>query len=280
MIEPAAAARRTESRTIPARARSRREGTSAALAGLSLGALCGALFSDLGLASLVVPYEHAWLVVAAALLGALAWGTRLRPLVTSVSLLIGLLWLTVAFTPLCAWMSPAFERRDPAGPADAVYVFSSSVRRDGDLSTVAMSRLLHGLELVGKGWSSRLVISEFSPPRPSHAVAARGLVSRLGIDRDVMVIGTARNTHEEAVAVADLCRASGWKRVLVVTSPLHARRAAASLEHAGVEVLSSPSIDTDFDAGRLDRSQERLRAFGKIVREALALCEYRWRGWL
>jgi uncharacterized SAM-binding protein YcdF (DUF218 family) len=248
--------------------------------GLALGALCGVVARDLGIASYVTPrHEHFWLVVAGALLGELCWRTRLRPLINGAALLSGLLWFTVAFTPLSAWIAPALERRDPPGSADAVYVLGSSIQRDGEFTSQAMSRFLHGLELLGEGWSTRLVIPEFPPPRASNAAPAQSLLRRLGLDRDLVVIGPARTTREEAVAVAALCRARGWRRILVVTSPLHSGRAAAAFERAGIEVISSPSTETDFDVEQLDRSDDRINACASILSEILSLCMYRWRGW-
>jgi uncharacterized SAM-binding protein YcdF (DUF218 family) len=193
--------------------------------------------------------------------------------------LSGFVWLAVAFTPLSAWIAPALERRDLPGSADAVYVLGSSIQRDGEFTSEAMSRFLHGLELLGEGWSTRLVIPEFPPPRASNVAPARALMRRLGLGGDLVVIGPARTTREEAVAVAALCRARGWRRILVVTAPLHSERAAAAFERAGVEVISSPSTETDFDVERLDRSDDRIDAFANILDEIVSLWMYRWRGW-
>jgi uncharacterized SAM-binding protein YcdF (DUF218 family) len=248
--------------------------------GLALGAICGAVARDLGLASYVTPrHEHFWLVMVGALLGGLCWQTRLRPLINGAALMSALLWLTVALTPLTAWIAPALERRDPLASADAVYVLGSSIQRDGEFTSEALSRFLHGLELLGEGWSTRLVITEFPPPRASNVAPALSVLRRLGLDRGLVVVGPTRTTREEAVAVSDLCRARGWRRILVVTSPLHARRAAAAFERAGVEVISSPSTEMGFDVEQLDRSDDRIKAFANILQEIVSLWAYRWRGW-
>jgi uncharacterized SAM-binding protein YcdF (DUF218 family) len=87
-------------------------------------------------------------------------------------------------------------------------------------------------------------------------------------------------THDEAVALARLCRERGWRRVLAVTSPTHTRRAASTLEKAGLEVISVPSIETDFDLERLVWPKDRRRAFPKIAHERIGLLVYRHRGWI
>jgi len=84
----------------------------------------------------------------------------------------------------------------------------------------------------------------------------------------------------EAVAVARLLRERGWKRVLAVTSPLHSRRAAASLEAQGIEVASCPSMEPRFDVNALRPGGDRLEAFGHALHERLGLFVYRRRGWI
>ena len=74
------------------------------------------------------------------------------------------------------------------------------------------------------------MITEFPPPRASNAAPAQSLLRRLGLDRDLVVIGPARTTREEAVAVAALCRARGY---LVCGTPI--------LQTAGFS--SAPHVD-------------------------------------
>ena len=60
----------------------------------------------------------------------------------------------------------------------------------------------------------------------------------------------AANTREEAEALAGLVSSRGWKRVLVVTSNYHARRARfifGRVFPAGVSVRVSGAHDSEFD---------------------------------
>jgi uncharacterized SAM-binding protein YcdF (DUF218 family) len=59
--------------------------------------------------------------------------------------------------------------------------------------------------------------------------------------------------------------------VIVVTSPYHSRRACAAVEHEGISVACSPSVETTFDLNGLVRSYERRRAFSKTVQERIGL---------
>jgi uncharacterized SAM-binding protein YcdF (DUF218 family) len=211
--------------------------------------------------------------------GALLGLVRLRVVAWAALAALALLWLAVAFSPLTARLADGLVRRDPLGPADAVYVLASSVHEDGTLSDEALYRLSHGLELVKQGLAPRLVLGELRPPHAHYAEGARALMAHLGIDTELIPVGPVGDTHDEAVAVAELGRARGWHRVILVTSPLHARRASAAFEHAGLEVVSAPAAEGRYDL-MLEDADDRLRCFGDVLHERLGLWLYHRRGWL
>jgi uncharacterized SAM-binding protein YcdF (DUF218 family) len=260
--------------TLPPRApRSAR-----AAAGAAIGAAAGFAIKDLDLPALVsYKGERELLVVLAALLGAVLWSTRLRPLVGVATAGLALLWLVVAFTPLCVWLAEGLPRHDPPEPADAVFVMASARRSDG---SGALSRLLHGMELVADGKAQQLVLCELAPPERSYAEQARNLMARLGMQRQLEVVERVDNTRDEAVKLAELYRRKGFKHALVVTSPAHSRRASAALEHEGVDVISSPAQEHRFDLRSLDSYRDRLAAFGTIMHERVGIWVYARRGWL
>lgn len=246
-----------------------------------MGGLVGLLALDLELASLV-SYWGTRLAFAgfSALLGALVWPTRLRFLAGTAAAGLSLLWLAAAFTPLCPWLANGLVRREPLQPADAVFVFSADVQRDGEPTGATFSRLVHGLELVGQGYAPRLVISELRSPSSSYAPFARRLMTHLRLEGELILVGPVTNTREEAVAVAALVKQRGWQRVLAVTSPTHSRRATACLERAGVSAVSSPAVETRFDVETFWLPEDRLRSFGSLLHERVGLWVYARRGWI
>jgi uncharacterized SAM-binding protein YcdF (DUF218 family) len=252
---------------------------------LGTGALAGgaAAFAakDLGLASLVSYWgDTAPLVILAAVAAALLWRTRLRLLVGAAAAGLALLWVVVAATPLTALLAAGLVRRDEPIPSDAIFVSSSRMQDDGDPDSTSLARLVHGIELLGERQAPRLVVSELAGKPPLVLPFARSLVERFAIGAEVMNVKDIRNSHDEAVAVAALMRERGWTRLLLVTSPAHSRRAAASLEAEGIEVVSSPSRETRYDLERLDRWDDRLVAFGALIHEHAGLRLYGLRGWL
>jgi uncharacterized SAM-binding protein YcdF (DUF218 family) len=246
-----------------------------------MGALAGFLARDLELvAALSFWGDNAIFAVWGALAGAVLWRTPLRPIVAAGTVGLGLLWSAAAFTPLSGRLAVGLVRADPIAPADAVFVLGSRVQKDSDLTPQAESRLLRGLELVAQGLAPRLILTEQPPPYVLYEPSARRLMKGLRLEMELMTVGPTQNTHDEAVAVAQLCRSRGWTRLLVVTSPTHTGRACPTVERQGIAVVCVPAVETRFDIETLDRPLDRLALFGQVLHERLGTWVYRRRGWI
>ena len=255
--------------------------SSLSVIGLLVGTLVGLITESLGLAAAVSFWgDTGPLVILSAVIGAVLWKTPLRFALEAAAAALSILWMLVSFTPLTAWLAKDLPRRDSLAPADAVFVAASSIQLDGELTSAAMSRLIHGLELLSEGTAPAIVLSDLPLPHPSYAGAAKSLRDHFGIDRETITVSSTENTHSEALALARLCRERGWKRVIVVTSPYHSRRACSAVEREGVEVICSPSVETEFDVENLERSKERRVAFSHAIHERIGLWVYRRRGWI
>jgi uncharacterized SAM-binding protein YcdF (DUF218 family) len=250
--------------------------------GAGLGAGAGLLFLDLGLQR-ALPYhgERAWLVLAGGVFGMVVWPTRLRGLLAGGLVFMGLLWLAVTMTPLSRALCEGLVRRDPPSPepADAVFVMASGVQTDGELGSIGLARLERGLSELRAGHAPRLLLANIDN-RPSHREAVARIITELRLEVELVEVGSAATTRDEALLAARLFREKGWKRVVLVTSPLHSRRAAAVFEKVGLEVVSSPASETGFDLETLIGADNRLEAFGNALHERVGSLVYGWRGWL
>jgi uncharacterized SAM-binding protein YcdF (DUF218 family) len=258
-----------------------REGRARAATGLAIGALAGLLAHALDVRALVsFWHDDLVLVPLSAVLGAWLWPTRARAAVAATTLALGAVWLTVAFSPLSRWMAQGLVRRDIPRAADAVFVLSSDMQRDGDPTSVAEARLVRALELVGQRQAGTLVLSDTYSARGSYTIVARQLLAHLNLSPELVVVGPVGNTRDEAVAMAALAHARGWHTLLLVTSPTHSRRASAAFERVGLTVVSSPCPETRYDLESLNRPGDRLAAFGPVMHERLGLWVYARRGWI
>jgi uncharacterized SAM-binding protein YcdF (DUF218 family) len=96
----------------------------------------------------------------------------------------------------------------------------------------------------------------------------------------VEVAAPVRTTHDEALRTAEIARREGWRTVVVVTTPLHTRRACATFERAGLAVVCVPSEERTFALRHLDAPGDRLAAFGEWLYETLGWIKYRHLGWV
>lgn len=143
-----------------------------------------------------------------------------------------------------------------AGKADAIVVLSGIFGppvEPGYLVNLSESveRLEAGIVLYQSGAAPWLVFTGGRLPWSDRARVegedSRDVAIARGVSRDqIVVTREVANTAEEARAVADLMRARGWKRIILVTSACHMPRAAWLFRRAGVECTVFP---VDFRGG-------------------------------
>jgi uncharacterized SAM-binding protein YcdF (DUF218 family) len=242
---------------------------------LALGQLGVPQIAGLGESALL------WL---AALVGAALALTRLHGPLRWASMLLGALLVVVTATPAVRPLARGLVRRDApaAGGArpDAVVALSSGMTGEGLVAGDGIERLLSALELA-KASGAPLVVTVTRPAPgrgPTTEADQRRLAALAGVP--VLTVDPVFSTRDEAVQVAALARARGWRRVAVVTSPLHTRRACATFERAGLAVACAPSASRDVSLATLRGAAERLRAFRLVLYEAAAGALYRARGWI
>ena len=252
------------------------------LVGLCVSWLAGLLATQLQLPVLVSSWHsYATWSLAVALLGALLYLTRLRPLVVAATAGLVVLWLAVGYTPLAGRLVRSTVRADPVpAQADAIFVFSSSLQADGEPTATAMARLERGLELLGQRKAPRLVLSELPPPNAQYLPWARALMDHLGLSGELLAVGPVLNTRDEGVRVGELFRRNGWKQVIAVSSPSHTRRAAAVLEGQGLTVAAVPAAETRYDLEGVPHPEDRFLAFGAALHDLVGYQVYRLRGYL
>jgi uncharacterized SAM-binding protein YcdF (DUF218 family) len=136
-------------------------------------------------------------------------------------------------------------KQDPLDKADAIVV----------LAGTSMRRPLEAADLFLAGYGPRVILTRETRDGGERALADRGIVLpenvevvrdvfvKLGVPREAIIIPPAihTSTAAEAVTVRELAAQHGWRRIIVVTSPYHLRRAGFALRRelrgTGVEVL-------------------------------------------
>jgi uncharacterized SAM-binding protein YcdF (DUF218 family) len=102
----------------------------------------------------------------------------------------------------------------------------------------------------------------------------------------VISFGARLDTHDEAVHARRLAEEHGWKRVLLVTSAVHMRRALACFRHEGLETIPAPcnfltAMSPDAEPPTI--GVPTFLGFSFIstwLHEQIGWLEYRRRGWI
>lgn len=168
-------------------------------------------------------------------------------------------------------IEPALERRP------FVVVLSGGIRSTGDLNATTRARVRYAVALLAAGHGETLVVSggPRRRGRPSAALAMRALAESLGVAPErILVEGRSSCTAENAREVAALLRARGERRVLLVTSTLHMRRAKLCFESQGLDVAPAPVRHAPGEP------PVRASIVAQALHEYLGLAYYRAAGWI
>lgn len=190
---------------------------------------------------------------------------------------VAVLYLGVGYTPVFDDYIRLWLVRDTPSPADAIVVLSSNITPDGHLDTSATTRLLAGIDLARRGFASVLIRTDLPDPIPDDNDDASALVDARV---EVAVVGPVASTRDEAVVVRAFAEERGLRRLILVTQPLHMRRAAATFRNVGLEVVACPSPERAFSLPQLSGARDRVQAFNQWVTELAAWQLYSWRGWV
>jgi hypothetical protein len=249
------------------------------------GFVTGAVIAALAFMCYEIVFRGGWDlagpgVAIVALAGGLLGLTRWRWLVTTAGIVVVLqIAVPVAFVAMPGLVAHTV-REDPLQAGDAVVFLSSDVTGAGRLDAYATERLLSALEVLHDGWAPVLVHTRLPADYRSPDEDFAGLLRLTGTTAAVEEVGPISNTHDEALKVAELASERGWTRVILVTSPTHSRRAAATFEAAGLAVVSRPCASRTYSLADYVRPRDSLYMLGAWAHEELGWMAYRMRGWV
>jgi uncharacterized SAM-binding protein YcdF (DUF218 family) len=233
----------------------------------------------------IVPVSLAMRVAAALVIGALIAPTRAGAwLWALLGVLITVLAL-VLYTPLVGPLASRFVDRstNTVGPPSAVLVLSGGVTDDGRLTGQALDRLLTAAFLVRDRAIPDLALSVTviadDTPETSERDQAR-LANAIAPGVSLWWVRDVFSTYDEAKTFAALARQRGWTDVVVVTSPLHTRRACATIRATGLRVACQPAEPRDYAPTSLAQPTPRRLAFADVLYETSATILYRARGFI
>jgi uncharacterized SAM-binding protein YcdF (DUF218 family) len=154
----------------------------------------------------------------------------------------------------------------------------------------AADRVLTAVELAREGRGGHLVLGGSSRQMPELAPEPellRKWIERWDLTRTPLsTLGYCRNTRDEAVRMEELARENGWRRILLVTSASHLKRAEATFRAVGLEVRP---VGCDYVGTAVLRNRVKpvwVPQLGSMVlwenwlHEVVGMQYYRFRGWI
>lgn len=200
-----------------------------------------------------------------------------RRAVKIVRILVSLVVVAIVFAAVRVY---TYGGAPPDMQADAAVVLGAAVWTQ-QVSPVFRERINHAMDLYRRGRVHKIIFTGGQGNRnePTEAAAARGYAISNGISPgDILIEQRSHTTYENLVFAKQLADAHGLKKVLIVSDPMHMRRAIAMAHDVGLEAYPSPTTTTRYTGFRsqfAELTRETFYYLGYSVRSLLKLPERR-----
>jgi uncharacterized SAM-binding protein YcdF (DUF218 family) len=256
-----------------------------AFLGLLLGALAGFILGEMGVADVLRGLGVQELVLVGAAVGAVAAALGGMPTLAGFDGLLMVAYGLAAWTPIVNALARGQVRADPVPQQlDGVVVLSSGVLSNGALDVHGVDRILTGIELLNHGIARRVVTTRVRASYSNGELTSDDDQHRLIALATTLprwdVVDSVHSTRDEATRIARLLIPQGARRIAVVTSPMHTRRACATFEKLGFTVTCVPAREHAAVTAVPESAHDRLAALREYVYESLATAKYRAKGWI
>jgi uncharacterized SAM-binding protein YcdF (DUF218 family) len=135
---------------------------------------------------------------------------------------------------------------------DAAIVLGAAVWGN-EVSPVFRERINHAIDLYRTGKVRKIIFTGGQGNRDelTEAAEARQFAIKNGIpEKDILIEESSHTTYENVVNAKRLADAHGLKRVLIVSDPMHMKRAVAMAKDIGLEAYPSPTPTTRYQGWR------------------------------
>jgi uncharacterized SAM-binding protein YcdF (DUF218 family) len=207
-----------------------------------------------------------------------SWRVRLVRFGVGMLAALGLLFLTVSFTPLVDWWAILLRGDDYADKGDVLIVLSGAMGEDGSMGWNSYLRTTYAWWAFRDGGFRDVLVSggAIASPWPVAKAMAEFLKFQ-GVPPEAIHLETqSHSTRENALYSAPLLKSLPGRKVLL-TSDYHVFRARRAFGKAGIDVSVLPVPDV---LKRSGRSLSRWSCFIDLLEETMKIGYYGVRGWL
>ena len=191
-----------------------------------------------------------------------------------------LAYVTLFETPAVWWLASPLQREAPPRAADAIVIFAGGVGESGQAGGGYQERLQRAITLYEEGWAPRIIISSGFVFAFKEAEVMRAVAIEQGVPAAAIVLETdAANTYQNVTYSKAVLERSGWRRILLVSSPYHMRRALLVWRKnaPAIDVVPEPVASSQFYQHDRGATLTQIRG---ILQEYVAIADYWWKGWI
>jgi uncharacterized SAM-binding protein YcdF (DUF218 family) len=219
--------------------------------------------------------------------GAVVQLSAFRRVLTVILALAATLVLLVTQTSLSNAVAANWVRHDafPDSGVAAIVVLSAGVNPNNTINGEALDHLIDGIELVRMRNVNLLVTTtveeRFATGLINSTVDQGRIISLFDGRVRWLRAAVGSTTRDEALEAARLLLPQGVRKIALVASPLHTKRACSSFEAVGFQVTCVPSrLRSPGGGNPAPWPADRLRVFGGWIYEVAATAKYESEGWL
>ena len=132
--------------------------------------------------------------------------------------------------------------------ADSIIVLGAAVKGENP-SPVFEERINHGINLYKKGQAKKIIFTGGfgNEKRYSESSVGASMAIRQGVPaQDILIEESSRTTQQNLYYARRIMQESGLNSAIIVSDPLHMKRAIIMAEDLGIKAFSSPTPTTRY----------------------------------
>jgi uncharacterized SAM-binding protein YcdF (DUF218 family)/glycosyltransferase involved in cell wall biosynthesis len=215
----------------------------------------------------------------------IGWEDRIRSLYNSaktgpaviVTALV-LAYLLIFQSNFVWWLAEPLKISEPARPVDAIVVFAGGVGESGEAGGGVQERISQAISLYKQGIAPQMIISSGFIFVQREAQVMKTIATTDGVPAEAITLEErARNTYEYVVMTNQILAERGWRRIVLVSSPYHMRRALMTWRKVApnVEVIATPPSSSLYYTHSRGASLVQIRG---LLQEYAGIVYYWWVG--
>jgi uncharacterized SAM-binding protein YcdF (DUF218 family) len=166
-----------------------------------------------------------------------------------LKVLLAIVLFTIGFTAARIY---TFSNNTTTANADAAIVLGAAVWSN-QVSPVFRERINHALDLHRTGRVKKIIFTggQGNPQEPTEAVAARTYAIENGVPAtDILIEQQSHTTYENIANAKVIADSAGLKKLLIVSDPMHMKRALAMAGDLHMDAYPSPTPTTRYISWR------------------------------